>query len=179
MIDNLGTVHYSWFSDTVVRQPLLLFTNSILSTLSYIKLLLLSKATSKANKWRVLVGLTDQRDMTFNISVENSYSTTALSLTVLCTSSALIAHKFVHLSLISRFHLKQISWSSYLLYCVPRQDLAKFCWEMGDEPVTTAVAATRLYEAMWHWITRDDSNIRDMVLEYKEWVVATCIQRAL
>jgi len=50
MIDNLGTVHYSWFSDTVVRQPLLLFTNSILSTLSYIKLLLLSKATSKANK---------------------------------------------------------------------------------------------------------------------------------
>ncbi|XP_052773611.1 transient receptor potential cation channel subfamily M member-like 2 [Mya arenaria] len=51
-----------------------------------------------------------------------------------------------------------------LLY---RQDLAKFCWEMGDEPVTSAIAVTRLYGAMARHITRDESNVRDMFHQYK------------
>ncbi|WAR22251.1 TMP2L-like protein [Mya arenaria] len=47
------------------------------------------------------------------------------------------------------------------------QDLAKFCWEMGDEPVTSAIAVTRLYGAMARHITRDESNVRDMFHQYK------------
>ncbi|XP_045189390.2 transient receptor potential cation channel subfamily M member-like 2 isoform X2 [Mercenaria mercenaria] len=57
-----------------------------------------------------------------------------------------------------------------LIYAVllHRQSLAKFCWEMGDEPVTTAVAVTRLYSAMIRHITRDESILRDTVTEYKK-----------
>ncbi|XP_060575124.1 transient receptor potential cation channel subfamily M member-like 2 isoform X2 [Ruditapes philippinarum] len=56
-----------------------------------------------------------------------------------------------------------------LIYAVllHRQSLAKFCWEMGDEPVTTAVAVTRLYSAMIRHITRDESILRDTIIGYK------------
>lgn len=48
--------------------------------------------------------------------------------------------------------------------------MAKFCWEMGDEPVTTAIAVTRLYSAMIRYISRDESILRDTVIGYKQWV---------
>ena len=48
-----------------------------------------------------------------------------------------------------------------------RQKLAKFCWEMGDEPVTSALAATRLYSAIARNMGRHESVLKDKILQSK------------
>jgi len=39
---------------------------------------------------------------------------------------------------------------------------------MGDEPVTSAIAATRLYMSIRRHMTREESSIRDNVDLYKQ-----------
>ncbi|XP_052269751.1 transient receptor potential cation channel subfamily M member 3-like isoform X2 [Dreissena polymorpha] len=60
-------------------------------------------------------------------------------------------------------------YKQLLIYAalLQRQELAKFCWEMGDEPVTSAIAVTRLYSALARKMTRDESSVRETVEEYK------------
>ncbi|XP_061184292.1 transient receptor potential cation channel subfamily M member-like 2 [Saccostrea echinata] len=55
-------------------------------------------------------------------------------------------------------------WSILML----RQKLAKFAWQMGSEPVTSAVAASRIYGSMAEHIHRNESALKERILEYKD-----------
>ncbi|XP_060085573.1 transient receptor potential cation channel subfamily M member-like 2 [Ylistrum balloti] len=55
-------------------------------------------------------------------------------------------------------------WSILLL----KQRMAKFAWEMGGEPVTSAVAASRIYGTMSTYINRNEQAIKDRILAYKD-----------
>ncbi|XP_021378399.1 transient receptor potential cation channel subfamily M member 1-like isoform X2 [Mizuhopecten yessoensis] len=55
-------------------------------------------------------------------------------------------------------------WSSLLL----KQKMAKFAWEMGGEPVTSAVAVSRIYGSMATYINRNEQAIKDRILKYKD-----------
>lgn len=46
--------------------------------------------------------------------------------------------------------------------------MAMFAWQMGSEPVTTAVAASRIYGSMAEHIHRNESALKEKVLTYKE-----------
>ena len=39
--------------------------------------------------------------------------------------------------------------------------MAKLFWELGDEPITSALAATRIYHAMAYNLPRHESNLKD------------------
>ncbi|KAH3733215.1 hypothetical protein DPMN_039640 [Dreissena polymorpha] len=60
-------------------------------------------------------------------------------------------------------------YQQLLIYAalLQRQELAKFCWEMGDEPVISAIVVTRLYSALARKMTRDESSVRETVEVYK------------
>jgi hypothetical protein len=49
-----------------------------------------------------------------------------------------------------------------------RQKMAKFAWQMGSEPVTSAVAASRIYGSMAEHIHRNESALKEKIVEYKE-----------
>ncbi|XP_061184290.1 transient receptor potential cation channel subfamily M member-like 2 [Saccostrea echinata] len=55
-------------------------------------------------------------------------------------------------------------WSILML----RQKLAKFAWQMGSEPVTSAVAASRIYGSMAEHIHRNESALKERIIEYKD-----------
>ena len=48
-----------------------------------------------------------------------------------------------------------------------RQSLAKLFWEMGDEPITSAIAATRIQEFMINTVPSNESILREEVKENK------------
>ncbi|XP_033756465.1 transient receptor potential cation channel subfamily M member-like 2 isoform X1 [Pecten maximus] len=55
-------------------------------------------------------------------------------------------------------------WSVLLL----KQKMAKFAWEMGGEPVTSAIAVSRMYGSMATYINRNEQALKDRILEYKD-----------
>ncbi|XP_062593993.1 transient receptor potential cation channel subfamily M member-like 2 [Saccostrea cucullata] len=55
-------------------------------------------------------------------------------------------------------------WSILML----RQKLAKFAWQMGSEPVTSAVAASKIYGSMAKHIHHNESALKEKILEYKD-----------
>ena len=55
-----------------------------------------------------------------------------------------------------------INWYMYF-----RPNLAKFAWEMGTEPVTSAVAISRMFGSMASLIHRNEQYLKDQILEYK------------
>ncbi|KAL3863125.1 hypothetical protein ACJMK2_004897 [Sinanodonta woodiana] len=48
-----------------------------------------------------------------------------------------------------------------------RQAMAKLCWELGEEPVTSAIAATRIYGSLSHVCPRHESNLKEKLNAYK------------
>lgn len=48
-----------------------------------------------------------------------------------------------------------------------RQALAKLFWELGEEPVTSALAATRIYHAMSHNLPRHESHLKEVFQKYE------------
>ncbi|XP_053406588.1 transient receptor potential cation channel subfamily M member-like 2 [Mercenaria mercenaria] len=48
-----------------------------------------------------------------------------------------------------------------------RQTLAKLFWELGEEPVTSALAATRIYHAMAKNLPRHESHLKESFNEYE------------
>eukprot|EP00105_Crassostrea_gigas_P046633 XP_019930781.1 PREDICTED: transient receptor potential cation channel subfamily M member 3-like isoform X1 [Crassostrea gigas] len=64
-----------------------------------------------------------------------------------------------------KFPFKQLMiWSILML----RQKMAMFAWQMGSEPVTSAVAASRIYGSMAEHIHRNESALKEKVLAYKD-----------
>lgn len=49
-----------------------------------------------------------------------------------------------------------------------RQKMAKFAWQMGSEPITSAVAAARIYGSMAKNVHRNESALKEKVLIFKE-----------
>ncbi|KAK3596566.1 hypothetical protein CHS0354_010445 [Potamilus streckersoni] len=48
-----------------------------------------------------------------------------------------------------------------------RQTLAKLCWELGEEPVTSAIAATRIYGSLSQECPRHESSLKEKLNAYK------------
>lgn len=46
--------------------------------------------------------------------------------------------------------------------------MAKFAWQMGSEPVTSAVAASRIYGSMAKNNHRSEATLKEKILEYRE-----------
>ncbi|XP_069140029.1 transient receptor potential cation channel subfamily M member 8-like isoform X2 [Argopecten irradians] len=55
-------------------------------------------------------------------------------------------------------------WSVLLL----KQKMAKFAWEMGGEPVTSAIAVSRMYGSMATYINRNEQALKEKILEHKD-----------
>uniref|UniRef100_K1PWA2 Transient receptor potential cation channel subfamily M member 6 n=1 Tax=Magallana gigas TaxID=29159 RepID=K1PWA2_MAGGI len=55
-------------------------------------------------------------------------------------------------------------WSILML----RQKMAKFAWQMGSEPITSAVAAARIYGSMAKNVHRNESALKEKVLIFKD-----------
>ena len=53
----------------------------------------------------------------------------------------------------------------YILVC--RQKLAKYCWEMGDEPITSALAVTKLYSAIVKNLGGHESILKNEIMQSK------------
>lgn len=53
-----------------------------------------------------------------------------------------------------------------------RQKMAKFAWQMGSEPITSAVAASKIYGSMAQNFHGNQSE-KEKVLGFKEWVLKT------
>lgn len=49
-----------------------------------------------------------------------------------------------------------------------RQKMAKFAWQMGSEPITSAVAASRIYGSMAQNFHGNESALKEKVLGFKE-----------
>ena len=50
-----------------------------------------------------------------------------------------------------------------LLFLI-RQAMAKLFWELGEEPITSALAASRIYHAMAKNLPRHESNLKDVFM---------------
>lgn len=59
---------------------------------------------------------------------------------------------------------KQLMILAVLLH---KQKLAKYCWEMGDEPITSALAATKLYSAIVKNLGGHESILKNEIMQSK------------
>ena len=57
---------------------------------------------------------------------------------------------------------------SLTLQCYYRTDCAMFFWEMGSEPVTSAIAASRILGSMGVNIHRNEMALRQKIDEHKK-----------
>nr|XP_034329514.1 transient receptor potential cation channel subfamily M member-like 2 isoform X1 [Crassostrea gigas] len=64
-----------------------------------------------------------------------------------------------------KYPYKQLMiWSILML----RQKMAKFAWQMGSEPITSAVAASRIYGSMAQNFHGNESALKEKVLGFKD-----------
>ena len=45
--------------------------------------------------------------------------------------------------------------------------MAKLFWELGEEPITSALAASRIYHAMAKNLPRHEANLKDVFMTYE------------
>lgn len=46
--------------------------------------------------------------------------------------------------------------------------MAKFFWQMGTEPINSAIAVSRIYGQMAKFVHRNESTLKEKIESYKE-----------
>ena len=57
-----------------------------------------------------------------------------------------------------------IHFCTSVCFSLIRQAMAKLFWELGEEPITSALAASRIYHAMAKNLPRHESNLKDVLM---------------
>ena len=62
------------------------------------------------------------------------------------------------------YHYCTVFCYFYTYVSLIRQAMAKLFWELGEEPITSALAASRIYHAMAKNLPRHEANLKDVLL---------------